>query len=123
MTVKAIGEIAGQLTALAMVGTRFDIKLLEQADSGDDWTFKSVLMENCVITSAGPSNVTISGAPSATFSGFSLAAKADPKVFRYAWFIGRYAAIELGLRVFVTFDGRQRQLAAAAGLKPLTPRA
>jgi hypothetical protein len=81
MTVKAIGEVAGQLTALAMEGTRFDIKLLEQANTGDDWTFKSLLMSDCVITSAGPSNVTISGAPSATFSGFSLAAKADPKVF------------------------------------------
>jgi predicted nucleic acid-binding protein len=30
-------------------------------------------------------------------------------------------AIELGLRYFVTFDSRQRQLAKAAGLKPLTP--
>ena len=30
-------------------------------------------------------------------------------------------AIELGLRYFVTFDSRQRQLATAAGLKPLTP--
>jgi hypothetical protein len=30
-------------------------------------------------------------------------------------------AIELGLRYFVTFDSRQRQLAKAAGLQPLTP--
>lgn len=30
-------------------------------------------------------------------------------------------ALELGLRDFVTFDGRQRQLAKAAGLKPVTP--
>jgi predicted nucleic acid-binding protein len=30
-------------------------------------------------------------------------------------------AMELGLRYFVTFDSRQRQLAKAAGLKPLTP--
>jgi predicted nucleic acid-binding protein len=30
-------------------------------------------------------------------------------------------AIELGLRYFVTFDGRQGQLAKAAGLKLLTP--
>lgn len=79
MTVKAIGEVAGQLTALAIAGTPFDITLLES--DGTDWAFKSILMHNCVITSAGPSNVAISGAPSATFSGFSLAAKADPKAF------------------------------------------
>lgn len=30
-------------------------------------------------------------------------------------------AVELGLRHFVTFDTRQRQLAQAAGLKPITP--
>lgn len=30
-------------------------------------------------------------------------------------------ALELGLRCFVTFDGRQRQLARAAGLKLVTP--
>jgi predicted nucleic acid-binding protein len=31
------------------------------------------------------------------------------------------AALELGLPSFVTFDHRQRQLARATGLKPLTP--
>jgi predicted nucleic acid-binding protein len=31
-------------------------------------------------------------------------------------------AIELGLRYFVTFDGRQRELADAAGLKPVIPK-
>lgn len=31
------------------------------------------------------------------------------------------AALELGLRSFVTFDQRQRQLAQAAGLKSVTP--
>jgi predicted nucleic acid-binding protein len=30
-------------------------------------------------------------------------------------------AVELRLRYFVTFDGRQRRLAQAAGLKPITP--
>jgi predicted nucleic acid-binding protein len=30
-------------------------------------------------------------------------------------------ALELGLRSFVTFDGRQRQLALAAGLRPISP--
>ena len=32
------------------------------------------------------------------------------------------AAVELGLRSFVTFDRRQSKLATAAGLRPLTPR-
>lgn len=32
------------------------------------------------------------------------------------------AAVELGLRSFVTFDRRQRRLASAVGLKPLTLR-
>jgi predicted nucleic acid-binding protein len=31
-------------------------------------------------------------------------------------------ALELGLRDFVTFDGRQRQVARAVGLKSITPR-
>jgi predicted nucleic acid-binding protein len=30
-------------------------------------------------------------------------------------------ALELGLRIFVTFDDRQKQLARAAGLKVVTP--
>jgi hypothetical protein len=30
-------------------------------------------------------------------------------------------AVELGLRVFVTFDRRQRQLAKSCGLRPVTP--
>jgi hypothetical protein len=36
-------------------------------------------MSDCIITSAAPSAATISGAPAATFSGFSLSAKAEPK--------------------------------------------
>jgi predicted nucleic acid-binding protein len=32
------------------------------------------------------------------------------------------SALELGLRDFVTFDGRQRQVARAVGLKSITPR-
>ena len=31
-------------------------------------------------------------------------------------------AVELGLTYFVTFDARQRRLATAAGLRPVTPR-
>jgi hypothetical protein len=78
MTVKAIGDVAGGLTALAMEGKKFDITLQEN-DGGDDWSFRKIVMRNCIITSASPSNATISGAPAATFSGFSLAASAEPK--------------------------------------------
>src|SRR4051812_38352164 len=68
MTVKAIGDVAGQLTKLAMDGTPFDITLME--GEGDDWSFVTVVMRNCIITSCTPSTATIAGAPSATFSGF-----------------------------------------------------
>jgi hypothetical protein len=78
MTVKAIGGVVGQLTKLALDGELFNISLLEQV--GDDWTFSSFVLENCLITSAAPTTATISGAPAATFSGFSLSAKIDPKV-------------------------------------------
>jgi hypothetical protein len=77
MTVKAIGYVAAQLTALALAGKRFDITLHEH--DGTDWSFKTVVLRQCVITSASPSNATISGAPSATFSGFSLQASVEPK--------------------------------------------
>jgi hypothetical protein len=81
MTVKALGPVAGQLTALAVAGTIFDITLQEATNEGHDWSFATILMHNCVITSAGPSNVAISGAPAATFSGFSLGTTVTPKVF------------------------------------------
>jgi hypothetical protein len=77
LTVKAIGGVAAKLTAMAMKGTRFDITLHE--NDGTDWAFKSVVLRDCLITSASPSNATISGAPSATFSGISLQANAEPK--------------------------------------------
>lgn len=77
MTVKALGDVAGQLTALALNGTTFDI-ILQEAD-GDDWSFHSILMSSCIITSAAPSNASISGAPTATFSGFALASTAEGK--------------------------------------------
>jgi hypothetical protein len=78
LTVKAIGDAAANLTALAMAGDRFDI-ILQEAEGGHDWSFKKVVMSDCIITSAGASAATVSGAPSATFSGFSLAAQAEPK--------------------------------------------
>jgi hypothetical protein len=77
MTVKAIGNVVGQLTQLAMTRQRFDITLQEA--TGDDWSFHSVVLRDCVITSASPSPATVSGAPAATFSGVSLHATADTK--------------------------------------------
>jgi hypothetical protein len=77
MTVRAIGEVAAKLTLLALEGQRFDVLL--QEGEGNDWSFSRVVMSNCVITSATPSAVTISGAPAATFSGFALGATAESK--------------------------------------------
>lgn len=77
MSVKAIGDVAGRLTKLALDGELFDIALLEHA--GDDWAFSSFVLRDCLITSATPTTATISGAPAATFSGFSLGATVDPK--------------------------------------------
>jgi hypothetical protein len=77
MSVKAIGDVTAQLTALALSGTRFDLTLHEH--DGTDWSFKQVVLRECLITSATPSNVTVSGAPSAMFSGISLQASAEPK--------------------------------------------
>lgn len=77
MTVRAIGDVAARLTTLALNGTRFDIVLKEK--EGDDWAFRNVVLSDCVITSATPSSATISGAPSATFSGLSLGARTEPK--------------------------------------------
>jgi len=70
LTVKAIGDVAARLTALAMKGTRFDITLQEKI--GDDWAFQSVVLSECIITSATPTSASPTGAPTATFSGFSM---------------------------------------------------
>jgi hypothetical protein len=78
LTVKAIGDVAAKLTSLALQGKRFDI-VLQEGDGGSDWSFNTVVMKECIITSATPTTPTVSGAPTATFSGFSLAATAEPK--------------------------------------------
>jgi hypothetical protein len=78
LSVKAIGDSAAQLTSLALAGTPFDL-IVQENDGGFAWSFVKVLLRSCYITSATPTNATISGAPSATFSGFSLAAEAEPK--------------------------------------------
>jgi len=77
ISVKAIGGVVGRLTKLALEGTLFDIVVLEQ--EGNDWSFESFVLSQCMITSATPTTATISGAPAATFSGLSLSAALDPK--------------------------------------------
>jgi hypothetical protein len=79
LTVRAIGSAVAQLTSLALQGKRFDITL-QETDDGEDWSFDSIVLSDCIITSATPSPATISGAPAATFSGMSLSATVDPKV-------------------------------------------
>ena len=78
MSVKAIGDVAAKLTSLALEGKRFEI-VLQESEGGSDWSFKKLVMKDCIITSATPTTATISGAPSATFSGFCLGASSDPK--------------------------------------------
>ncbi|HWM58335.1 MAG TPA: hypothetical protein VNO83_10910 [Pseudonocardia sp.] len=78
LSVKAIGDSAAQLTTLALNGTRFNV-ILQEAEGGKDWSFDKIVLTDCIITSAAPTNATISGAPASVFSGFSLSATVDPK--------------------------------------------
>jgi hypothetical protein len=77
MTVKAMGTAAAELTTLALSGSTFKIVMMEQ--TGDDWAFSKVVLDDCIITNAVPTTASTSGAPTATFSGFSLAASATNK--------------------------------------------
>jgi hypothetical protein len=77
MTVKAIGPVVGQLTKLALEGKRFNVTL--QENDGHDWAFTTIVLSDCIFTSVSPTAATVSGAPSATFSGFSLQSKATFK--------------------------------------------
>lgn len=77
MSVKAIGPVAAKLTALALEGTRFNITLQER--TGSDWAFNSIVLSDCIITSATPTTANVSGAPTASFSGFSLASSTEGK--------------------------------------------
>lgn len=77
MTVKAIGDVVAKLTALAMQGKHFDITL--QENDGTDWAFTTLVMSDCLITSASPTSASPTGAPTATFSGISLGANVTDK--------------------------------------------
>ncbi len=72
LTVKAMGTATAQLTMLALRGIPFSI-VMEEVDDGDvEWSLTEVLLDKCIITNAVPSSAAISGAPTATFSGFAL---------------------------------------------------
>lgn len=72
ITAKAIGGAAARLTKMALDGSRFQIIMTED-DSGDpEWSLSEVLLDHCIITNATPTAAAISGAPTATFSGFAL---------------------------------------------------
>ncbi|TMV00050.1 hypothetical protein [Streptomyces sp. DASNCL29] len=78
LTVKAIGGASAALTQLAVAGKEFSIGLYQAKGSNtDEWDFKSLLFNKCLITSANPSNAVINGAPTATFSGVAREAVAD----------------------------------------------
>jgi hypothetical protein len=77
MTVRAIGPAVARLTSLALKGARFKIALEFQGER-NDWAFDSIVLSDCIITSATPSPATVSGAPAATFSGMSLSAGVTP---------------------------------------------
>jgi|SRR3954452_22381649 len=70
MTVKAIGAIVAKLTNMARDAEKFSIGVAEK--QGTDWTFKSIAFNDCLITSANPSNVVIDGVPAATFNCICL---------------------------------------------------
>lgn len=76
MTVSSIGTVAASLTRLALDGTRFDI--VTQEEKGEEWTLRTRVMTDCVITSASES-IPIGGVPSMTFSGTSLATSVEAK--------------------------------------------
>jgi hypothetical protein len=78
MTVKAVGAngAAARLTHLALSGTPFNVEVEVRENDEDDWAFESLVLADCIITNATPTNASISGAPTATFSGFAMAGTA-----------------------------------------------
>src|SRR5882724_8200481 len=47
IAVKAIGDSAAQLTALAFQGARFDL-VLQETDDGTDWSFNKIMLSDCI---------------------------------------------------------------------------
>jgi hypothetical protein len=90
MTVPAMGgdptvQNAAVLYKLAIAGLSFDVALAVQ--SGTDWVFSQLLFRGCYITSANPSNVSVSTTtglldtvPVAMFSGIVTDFVADADI-------------------------------------------
>ncbi|WP_232495587.1 hypothetical protein [Novosphingobium kaempferiae] len=78
MTVKAIGAdgASARLTHLALQGIPFNIELEVRDGDEADWAFESIVLADCIITNVTPTNASISGAPTSTFSGFAMSGKA-----------------------------------------------
>ena len=70
LTALATGPVVAALTKLALEREPFDIVIQKQV--GEEWTFETEVLTDCVFNSAAPSNITTSGVPTATFSGISL---------------------------------------------------
>ena len=73
--IKTIGDTASRLTALALAGKRFDIRL--QQLQGEDFAWEKIVLSDCIATQASLS-ASAAGPPVLTLSGFSLAASAEP---------------------------------------------
>jgi hypothetical protein len=78
MNVEAIGPPVAELTKMALEGTKFNIQVAEK--KGSDWSFKSILFRDCLITSANPSNLALTGAPVAIFAGVILGFLGDKDI-------------------------------------------
>src|ERR1700688_388207 len=70
MTVVQTGTALAALTALCLQRKKFNIVLLEQ--SGNDWSFETILLRDCLITSVQVGPIAPTGAPSAILQGVSL---------------------------------------------------
>lgn len=77
MTIRAIGSNAADLTEMALDGTTFDVVITES--TGSDWSFKKLMFNDCIITSANPSNIQLDGVPAVTFNCAALHVKPEKK--------------------------------------------
>lgn len=74
MTIQANAAVVADLVEMALNAREFDVSIAERR--GTDWTFSSVALSRCIITSTNPSNIIRDGIPVATFSCLALEARA-----------------------------------------------
>lgn len=70
MTIPANALAVADLTELALTAGEFQIAVAE--GTGTDWSFKSMKFQRCLVTSAGPSNISPDGVPQASFTCMAL---------------------------------------------------